>query len=254
MTTPRLTHGSTRTGPAGSSAGPDCRDPAATESPTDAGRQARVAGVLYLIVIVLGLTEAFVRTAVVVPGDAAATAGTVLDSPWLLRAAFAANLAFLLCEVALTILLYLLLRPVSRTFSLLAAAFRLTSIAVYGVNLLNTLAALLILEQAPYRTAGMESLALLHHDLHAYGYALGLTFFAASCLAMGYLLLKTPNAPHVMGVLLGVAGLGYLANCAMYFFLPGYTGSLTVALLAPALVAEGWLCLWLLRGGARRAS
>lgn len=210
------------------------------------------AGVLYLIIIVLGLTEAFIRANLVVAGDAAATAANILDAPWLLRAAFAANLAYILCEVALTILLYLLFRPVNATLSLLAATFRFTSLAVYGGNLVNTLAALLILEQGPGTTGGPG--ALMHLGLHTYGYAIGLTFFAVHCLTMAALLVKSPNAPNVMGVLLGVAGLGYLANSTMYFFLPGYTGSLTVPLLAPALVAEAWLCLWLLRTGTRRVS
>ncbi|MEO3811753.1 DUF4386 domain-containing protein [Sphaerisporangium sp. B11E5] len=233
MTTPLHDHGSTHATDGGS--------PAARTA------QARAAGVLYLVIIVLGLfTEVAVRAGLVVPGDPGATAAALLASPWLVRAGFAANLTYLLCEVAMTVLLYLLLKPVSAALSLVAAAFRLTSLAVYAVSLLAMFSALLILE----RNLGAEPdvLAATHLDLSAYGFTLGLIFFGVNCLAMARLLVRSPRAPKPMGVLLGVAGLGYLTSGGLYFLLPGYHGSLTVPLVAPALVAEVWLCVWLLRG------
>ena len=48
---------------------------------------------------------------------------------------------------------------------------------------------------------------------------------------------------------MGVAGLGYLANSLLWFLLPGYGGTVRLVLLVPALVAETWFCLLLLRKG-----
>ena len=204
----------------------------------------RVAGALYLVIIVFGIAAELIRSSVLVSGDAAATAENVRDSEWLLRAAFSATLAYTLCEVVLTVILYLLFRPVSQPLSMIAAAFRLISLAIYGLNQLNMLAPLLLADAGQPQT-----LALLFLDLHQYGYAIGLTFFAANCFAMSYLLVKSSHVPTALGILLGVAGVGYLVHSYAYFLVPGHLGSAMLILFAPAVVAETWFCLLLLRKG-----
>ena len=151
---------------------------------------------------------------------------------------------FILGEVALTVILYLLFRPVSRTLSLLAAAFRLVVLAITGLNLLNMFAALVVLD-----SGAPANLALLFLDLHQYGYGIGMTFFGLNCLVMGYLLARSSHAPRTLGILLGVAGLGYLTNSFTFFLVPHYDGSAMPLLLAPAIVAESWFCLHLLGKG-----
>src|SRR5260370_651204 len=91
---------------------------------------ARIGGLLYLVIIVLGLfEEAFVRNRIVVPGNAAATAANLrsLESLW--RLGIAAESVLLICAIALTLIFYVLLRPVSRDLALLAVFFNLVSIA-----------------------------------------------------------------------------------------------------------------------------
>jgi hypothetical protein len=207
---------------------------------------ARLAGALYLVIIVLGVfSQAVVQFGITVPDDPAATGENLRDLGWLLRLAFVANFTFLLCEVVLTVILYLLFRPVNVPISLVAAASRLAAVTIQGLNLLNMFAALLVLE-GPDRP---EAFALLFLDLHQHGLALALTFFALNCVAMGYLLARSSHAPTALGVLLGVAGLGYLTNSLVWFVVPGYADVLQPVLLAPAFVAEIWFCLLLLRGG-----
>ena len=87
---------------------------------------ARVAGLLYLIIIVSGIfSEVYVRSKLVVTGDATATAANILASEGLFRIGFAADAIMLLSDVAIAVLFYLLLRPVSNALALTAAAFRL---------------------------------------------------------------------------------------------------------------------------------
>ena len=205
----------------------------------------RVAGVLYLIIIVFGLFKEVVVRSVTVSGDAAATAANIRDAALLFRLGFVANLVFLVGEVVLSVLLYLLLRPVNASVSLVAAALRLVMVAILGVNLLTMFAALVVLDRPGFPPGS----ALFLLDLHRYGYALGLTFFAANCLATGYLLVRSRRAPTALGVLLGVAGVGYLLNSLVLFLVPGDGGAARALLLAPALVAETWFCAVLLRRG-----
>ena len=76
---------------------------------------ARIGGVLYLIIIVIGLIgEAFVRDRLIVSGDAAATAANIMSHESLWRFHIAAELFLLICAVILQLILYALLRPVSR--------------------------------------------------------------------------------------------------------------------------------------------
>lgn len=217
---------------------------------------ARLAGVLYLIIITFGIfAELVVRSRLIADGNAEQTAANILDSEWLFRMGLAADLVVFLSDVALAIVLYVLFRPVSTMVSLLAAAFRLTQTAIIGLNLLSMFAALLILKEADYLGAfsktESEQLALLYLDLHAYGYTLGLTFFGVSTLAIAYLALQSRVVPKALAVLLGLAGLGYLADSAAFFLVPGYDGAVSPIFLAPALVGEVWFAFWLLFKGRR---
>jgi hypothetical protein len=221
---------------------------------------ARIAGALYLVIIALGIfAEVAVRSQIIVSGDAAATAANLRESTTLFRLGFAADTVVFLCDVALAVLLFLLFAPVNRAVSMLAAAFRLTQTAIIGLNLLSMFAALVILREADYlgalTSSQLEALASLFLDLHKYGYTLGLTFFGASTLLVTYLARRSQVVPRVLVGLLGLAGLGYVADSFAFFLVPGYDGSISPVLLAPALVGELWFALWLLlRGQALEAA
>jgi hypothetical protein len=216
---------------------------------------ARLTGLLYLVIIACGLfSELYVRSSLIVNGDADATAGNILAAEGLFRLGFASDLVVFLCDVAVAVLLYVLLRPVSRTLALMAAAFRLAGTAIYGVNLLNYFAALLVLGGADYLAvfdpAQRNALALLFLDAHKHGYDLGLVFFGLHCLALGWLLLKSEAFPALLGVLMALAGLGYLVGSFTLFLFPGQVTAVEPVYVAP-LVGELALCLWLLIKGVR---
>jgi hypothetical protein len=217
---------------------------------------ARTAGVLYLIIIICGLfAEVGVRSQLIEPGDPAATAQNIIGSPMLFRAGLAADVVMFTADVALAIVLYQLFKPLNRTLSMLAAAFRITQTAVIGLNLLNMFQAVRIVDDADYLNVfadgQADALALLYLDAHKYGYLLGLAFFGASTLVIGYLALASRQMPRPLGVLLGLAGAGYLVDTFSFLLIPGYDGSASPIVLAPALIAEVWFALWLLTKGDR---
>lgn len=217
---------------------------------------ARTAGVLYVIIIVCGLfAELGVRSRLIEADDPATTAQNIIDAPVLFRAGLAADIVMFLADVAIAVVLYQLLRPLGRTLSLLAAAFRMTQTAVIGLNLLSMFQAVRILDDADHLGAFDDdqsaSLALLHLEAHEYGYILGLAFFGASTLTVAYLALTSGQMPRPLGVLLGLAGTGYLVDTFSHFLVAGYDGSASPIILAPALIAEVWFALWLLTKGRR---
>jgi hypothetical protein len=235
---------------------PDHLRPAAPATARPWYATARFAGLLYLLIYGSGIfAELGVRSRLIESGDPTATAANILDAPMLFRAGIAADIVMFLADVALAVVLYRLLAPVNRTLSMLAAAFRLAQGAVIGMNLLNMSQALRILDDADSMTAfGVDeraALALLSLDAHRYGYLLALAFFGVSTIAVGALAWSSRRMPRPLGVLLGLTGVGYLVDTAMYFMIPGYDGGASMIVLAPAFVAELWFALWLVTRGRR---
>jgi Domain of unknown function (DUF4386) len=111
--------------------------------------QARVAGVLYLIVIVAGFfAEIFVREALTVSGNAAATAANILAHEQRFRWGFAGELLACACNIPLTVIFYNLFRVVNRSLSLAVVFFTIVGTATESVVLLNHFAPLILLKGA----------------------------------------------------------------------------------------------------------
>lgn len=216
---------------------------------------ARTAGLLYLAIIVFGLfAELGVRAQLIEKGDPTATAANIVESATLFRLGVAADLVVFLCDVAIAIVLYQLLKPINQTISMLAAAFRLTQTAIIGLNLLHMFDGLRILDDTDYLGSfsgdQTDALAQLALDSHRYGYILGLTFFGLSTIMISRLVTASDRVPRPLGPLLLLAGLGYVADSFMHFLIAGYDGSASGIVLAPALVGEIWFCLWLIAKGS----
>ena len=211
---------------------------------------ARSAGVLYLLVFAAGAL-AFQRVPLIARSDAAATAANILASESLYRLSLVAGLLSSLCYLGVAVCLYGLFRPVSRPVSLLAAFFALAGCVVGAAASFALLAPLLILGGGTNLTAfspeQLQALALLFARLYGQGESVGFVFFACYCLALGYLAVRATFLPRPLGVLLVVAGVGWLANA-----LGGLLGAAPLPFLpAPLAAALGQvpLALWLLARG-----
>jgi hypothetical protein len=214
---------------------------------------ARASGLLYLIIIVLGLfSEIFVRSSLISPGDAATTASNIMAAEGLFRAGFLADSIMVLSDIALAVLLFVLLKPVNQILALIAVVFRLMQTAVIAVNLLNYYATMLLLENAGYTSAfnadQINSLSSLFLDLHSHGYDLGLILFGVHCLLLGYLIAKSMYMPKVLGFLVMVAGVTYLVGSYTRFLFPEFVEAVS-PIYAVAIISELSLCLWLLIKG-----
>jgi hypothetical protein len=220
---------------------------------------ARMAGAVYLTLFAAGIVaEFFVRSPLIVPGDAASTAANITAAEGLFRAGIASDLIMIICDIALAYLFYELLKPVSKPLAIIAALFRLAQAATLGMNLLNLFFALELLGGGAYLSAldarELQSLALLFVNAHGTGYALGLVFFGVSLAVVGYLTVKSGYLPALLGVLLIVASAGYLADSFARTLLVSYEQYAPVfdtAVFMPAFIAELAMTLWLLIRGVR---
>jgi hypothetical protein len=217
-------------------------------------RYARVGGVLYLAIIVLGaFAEGFVTNKLVVSGDAAGTAHNILAAPDLWRLGVAADFIVVLCAVPLLWIEYLLLRPVNKELVLLSVYFNLVSLAVEAISKLFLLVVMPTLGNVNYVKAfepqQLQSLASLALKLHDIAFNIALIFFGFTCLVNGYLIFKSGYLPKVIGALLQVAGLSYLIACFAALFAPTLADLIVPAILLPPLIGESSFCLWLLLKG-----
>ena len=155
---------------------------------------ARIAGAFYLLVFVFGI--AALRTS----GDTR----------------FAANLLASAVYYVVTLMLYHLFKPVSRTGSLVTALFSFAAITI-GV---------------------LSAFGVVRFPLNT------LVLFGVYCIGLGWLTLKATFLPRAIGVLLIVAGLGWLT-----YLHPPLAQRLGALAMAPGMVGEGVLTLWLLAAG-----
>ncbi len=222
-------------------------------------KTARITGFGYLVIIIAGIfAEFFVRSRMVVPGDAAATANHIVASEELFRTSIVSDLIMLLSDVIVAWALYVLLKPVNKSLALLAAFFRLVHAAIYGINLLNLFFVLQLLSGNHYlgaiETDQLNALVMVFLNAHQYGYDIGLVFFGFHCLVLGYLVFMSGFFPRSLGVLLEVAGLGYLVNSFARFLITNYEvyeTIFTLVVFIPAFIAELSFTLWLLLKGVK---
>lgn len=218
---------------------------------------ARLGGLLYLIEMAGNGFALFTLSRLIVRDDAAATAHNILASEPLYRLGVAADLVGIAAYVGVTAILYVLLKPMNRTLSLLAAFFSLAGCATWAIASVANLAPLVLLAHAPYltafTTAQLQALAYTSLRLHTYGADIAMAFFGVYCLSIGSLILRSDFLPRILGPLLTIAGLGYLANSFAVFLSLPFAANLSTFALLPGIVAEGLLALWLVLAGVNAA-
>jgi Domain of unknown function (DUF4386) len=215
---------------------------------------ARTGGVLYLILILVGIFgEIFVRGKLIVPGDAAATANNIVVSQSLWRIGIATDLIMHVCDIPIMLIIYILLRPVNKNLALLALLFNLIQTAVLVANKLNLVAALLQLESVDYMKAvdpnQLHANMYLSLKLHDIGFGIGLIFFGFTCLVNGYLIFRSGYLPRIIGVMIQIAGICYLTNSFILLLAPKFSGIIFPSILVPAFIGELSFCLWLIVKG-----
>lgn len=217
------------------------------------GQLARIAGALYLIIIVAGFfTIGFVPATIFVKGDMAATAHNLQAHELLYRLGLLVHVVVLPLNVPLAVIFYDLFKVVSRRAALLVLFFSLVGTAVEGASLLNQFAPLTLLGSGPYSgalgAAQLEALAYLPLDLHTSSYSVDQVIYAFYILAAAYVVVRSTFLPRVVGLLLAIGAVSYLAYSFASFLAPGFAAHLVPYIQLPSLLGEGSLCLVLLVG------
>ena len=203
-------------------------------------RYARMGGALYLGIIIAGIAGPLLtRERLIVPHDIESTARNIAASAELWRLGIAIDVVMQLCDVPVMLILFLLLSPVNRNVALLALLFNVVQTATLVANQLTLIAAQLL-------SVGQPPLTGVAIQAYSYGEQLGLVFFGFTLLLEVYLIRHSEYLPWILGLLVQIAGAGYVGSSFLLLVAPG---SANIAFLIPSFVAESSLALWLLVKG-----
>lgn len=219
-------------------------------------RTARLAGLMYLLVILFGtFAELYARAKVIVPGDVAATAGNIIAQPTLFRIGFVSDLVMQVSFFFLPLFLYKLLKHVDKDQAALMVLSVVVGVAIMCINMLNHFAVILLLEEGvlgqTFSPEQVNEWVTFFLRLHGNGYRIAQLFFGIWLFPLGYLSYHSGLIPKIIGVLLMVGCFSFLVDFFLFFLLPNYSGATSSAVTFPTVIAEFSMCLWLLLVGVK---
>ncbi|MGB5507621.1 DUF4386 domain-containing protein [Robiginitalea sp.] len=217
---------------------------------------ARTTGFFYLLIITGGLMSGmFVRGTLIDPANAEITLNNLVENESLFRLGFLGDLIMVLSDVIVSVLFYFLLVNVHKGLAIFAAVFRLLQSTVLGANLINLFKPILMIQGADKlsteQLTDLSSDVLTQIQVFDYGYLISGVFFAINCLLMGVLLYKSADFPKIIGVMIFIAGLGYVFNSMASFIAPSLIEISTIVMLCTAVISELTFCAYLLIVGVR---
>lgn len=216
-------------------------------------KAARVAGILYLLIAISApFALIYIPSKLIVSGDATATADRFQASESLVRVGIGFELFHQTLAIFLVLALYRLFKAVDEKHAVLMVILgALVSVPIVFLNVLNEVAALILVSDADVLSVlgkpQRDTLAYLFVRLHEQGLIIASIFWGLWLFPLGMLVLRSGFIPRVLGVLLMVAGIGYLASSATSLVLPGYAdvvGQFVAVLYFGELPFIFWLLIW----------
>lgn len=199
------------------------------------------AGIALLIMTILAAPINFVVIQnVVVPGNADATAAQIMASATTIRLGAIGLIFVSLLDLIVAWGLYELFRPVNRGLALLGAWMRIVYAALFAVAITNIFSAV---SSAPTDAPA----ALGQFQQFKEGWMIGQIFFGVHLAVVGVLAWRSQFMHRVFGVLLLVAGAGYLTD-GIFALVPLELG-VEVAMFT--FIGEMVFMFWLLIAGPR---
>jgi Domain of unknown function (DUF4386) len=206
----------------------------------------RLAAVVYLLYIIAGvIAQGFISDRLVVLRDAATTSANILANQSTYSLGLTVYLIEMAGQIVTVVLFYQLLKPVSRTGAMLAAAFELTGCGIKIFSRLFYFAPLLVVGRAApslsaFNKEQLDAIALLLLKINDNGAAIALAFFGFSTLLQGWLIYRSGFLPRWLGVIGMIGGLGWLTFLSPPFGMSVFIYVAVYALLG-VLITIGWL-------------
>ena len=212
---------------------------------------ARISGLIYLAVAITGYFAYYATESPLVAGDIKASAENILHSISLYRTGIFSHLLMSVFWIFLAIAFYRMFVGTNKTQALLILCLVLVGSAVSFVNALLQFGAQWTLSASGYTVIFNESQRqaqlILLLDLSRHGVYVAYIFFGLWLLPLSYLIYKSATMPHIIAILVAIAGLGYIADFLIYILMIGQE----MRIVDYTFWGELFLLLWLLIKGTR---
>lgn len=213
---------------------------------------ARLAGLVYLVVVVTGIFSlAYVPSKIIVWDDALLTFTNIVHSEILFRFGILSGLICYTFFLFLPIILFKLLKPVNEMCAKMMVILAVVSVPISFINIQNKLAVLSLISNEKYlgvfTNEQLQSQVMFYLNQYDNGILIVQIFWGLWLLPFGYLVYKSQFLPKTLGIFLMVGCFGYLINTFGYLVVPGYSDLGIASFVSlPASIGEIGICLWLL--------
>ena len=215
-------------------------------------KTARVAGVLYLIVVLTGIFSlGYVPSKLIVWESPSTTFQNITASETLFRLGIFASIICYITFLILPLFLYKLLHEIHKSYAITMVLLATISVPISLINLANKFAILTLIGKTDYisimQPAEIQEQVMLHLYYYSHGVQIVSLFWGLWLLPFGYLVFKSGQLPKILGVFLMVGCAGYLINFTGKFLSAVYLESgISKFIAMPATIGEIGICLWLL--------
>lgn len=213
---------------------------------------------MFIMTICAAFAFGVIHNSLIIKDDATATMNNILESISFFRIEIFCWLIILLCDITISWALYIYLKQVDNSLSLLGSWLRLLYSAILGIAISNLIFVSLLLSGDNYlasiQTDQLKAQMMLLINAFNKIWSLGLVIFGFHLLIIGYIILKSNFIPKFLGILVLIASFSYIIIHLLYLFLPQYektTMLLENILSLPMAIGELSFGIWLLIKGGK---
>ncbi len=219
-------------------------------------KKARIAGLLYLVVVLTGVFSlAYVPSKLIFWDNPTATFNAIKESQTLFRFGIVSGLVCYSFFLILPIALYKLLKPINEFYAKLMVLLAVVSVPISFINIQNKFAVLSLINNKSSIAVASEQLknqVMFYLNQYDNGILMVSIFWGLWLFPFGYLVYKSGFLPKIFGVLLMLGCIGYLINFIGNTLIPNYsTFGISQYISIPSALGEIGICLWLLIMGAK---
>jgi Domain of unknown function (DUF4386) len=218
---------------------------------------ARIAGLLYLVVVLTGMFSLlYVPSKLIVSDNASLTFHNIASSESLFRLGIVSGLICYTSFLFLPVILYKLLKPVNENYAKLMVLLAVISVPISFINIQNKFTVLSLVRGSNYISSfsndQIQSQVLLYLRQYDNGILIVSIFWGLWLFPFGYLVFKSGILPKILGVLLMLGCFSYLINFLGESLIPNYSKiGISSYISLPSGLGEIGTCLWLLIMGAK---
>lgn len=211
-------------------------------------KAALIAGIsLLVMVLTTPFAEFSIFPKLIDYENATKTAENIINNKHLFSVAIFLILLTLIADVVASWALYIFLKPVNKSLSLLTAWFRLIYTAMYFMALYNLLSILSIIKSIEHlKFTGIGQIndsIFIHIKAFRVEGSFGLIIFGIYLILLGYLVYKASYIPKIFGIILIIAGLSWVIDNLSTFLFPEINTQFLFVFTTGELIFMLWLLI-----------